>query len=259
MSGRDADERVVRKVMGTAVTMAFRSPLPREIIDEAFAWLDRVEAMFSTFLPDSEISRIAAGDLAESDADPLVRDVLDTCSLLRLRTDGWFEFEPSANGLPRLDPAGYVKGWAIDGAAEILTAAGIDDFFLSAGGDVVVRSSGRPWRVGVRHPQDAAATAAVLLLDNAAVATSGLYERGRHIRGQTTPTKPAFRSVTIVGSELGVADALATALFASADATAPWLGRFADYDVLLVTGDGRVRSTPGLESKLEQSSADVAK
>ena len=47
---------------------------------------------------------------------------------------------------------------------------------IDAGGDVLLR--GGPWRVGVRHPLRGDALCAALELTDAAVATSGAYERG---------------------------------------------------------------------------------
>ncbi len=247
--------RVVREAMGTAVTMAFRSPVTDDLVDGAYARIEQIEASFSTFRPDSEISRISRGDLAESDASAEVQGVLQSCASLRVRTNGWFEFEPMDKDGRRLDPAGYVKGWAVEQAMDSLTASGIADVFISAGGDIVARSSSAPWRIGIQHPHDQTATAATLLISNEAVATSGLYERGAHIWGKTGSPIAGLLSVTVVGPELGIADAAATALFAAGDSLTPVLSRFPGYEALVITDNDEVRWTTGLSSKLA-SSAD---
>ena len=118
----------------------------------------------------------------------------------------------------RLDPSGFVKGWAVDEAADRLTAAGARSFAVNAGGDVVLRGEaapGRAWRVGIRDPRAADRVAAVLHLTDGAVATSGLYERGGHVRDPRSGRIPgAYASVTVIGPTLGLADAWATAALA---------------------------------------------
>ena len=170
-----------------------------------FAWLRWVDATFSTYRPDSEISRLDRGELG--DPHPLVRDVLDRCERLRVETGGLFDVR--AGG--RLDPSGYVKGWAVERAA----AFGRGRFLIDAGGDIVLRGS---WRVGIRHPHRPGKLAAAITVADCAVATSGAYERGPHILDPRTG-RPAtgLSSVTVLGRDLGTADAYATAAFASGD------------------------------------------
>lgn len=176
-----------------------------------FAWLRWVDATFSTYRPDSEISRLDRGEPVVP--HPLVREVLERCDALRRETGGYFDMRAGGS----LDPSGYVKGWAVQRAA----AFGRGRFLIDAGGDVVLR--GR-WRVGLRHPYERDRLAAALVLEDCAVATSGLYERGPHIVDPYTgrPAE-ALASVTVIGSDLGTADAYATAAFARGDAawTAP--------------------------------------
>ena len=108
--------RHVERVMGMPVSFtlapADASPdgsAPRVVCE----WLHWVDATFSTFRDDSEVSRIHQGSLPADRAHPLVRDVLDLCDDLYLRSDGIFD--PYARG--RLDPAGLVKGWAVERAS----------------------------------------------------------------------------------------------------------------------------------------------
>jgi len=170
-----------------------------------FSWLRWVDATFSTYRPDSEVSRLDRGELREP--HPLVRSVLERCDELRRETGGLFDVR--AGG--RLDPSGYVKGWAVQRAA----AFGRGRFLIDAGGDVVLRGS---WRVGIRHPYERDRLAAALTLSDCAVATSGAYERGPHILDPRTRRPAAgLSSVTVVGRDLGTADAYATAAFAAGD------------------------------------------
>jgi thiamine biosynthesis lipoprotein len=211
-------------------------------LDGVFAWLRWVDATFSTYDAGSEISRWGRGELALRDAHALVRDVLGRCERLRADTGGAFDirFRP---GVPP-DPSGLVKGWAVERAGARLAAAGARDFCLDAGGDVLVR--GGPWRIGIRHPRRRDRLAGVLALRDGAVATSGAYERGAHIRDPRTGRAPAgVLAVTVVGPDLGTADAYATAAFALGAAGPAWTAGLAGYDAMTIVPDDRVRSTPG--------------
>ncbi len=104
----------------------------------------------------------------------------------------------------------------------------------------------RRWRVGIRHPEDLQATAAVLEVEDLAVATSGEYERGAHILDPHTGRPPAgLLSVTIVGPDLARADAYATAAFAMGAGGPAWTATLTGYDALCITSDRRVLTTPG--------------
>jgi thiamine biosynthesis lipoprotein len=212
----------VERVMGTAVSIDVRDPDPADpsiasAIDAAVEWLRDVEQRFSPFLETSEVRRLDRGELTLDDCHPDTRHVLRACEELRLAAGGAFDVRRHrADG--RLDPSGLVKGWAADEAADLLVAAGARSFAVNAGGDVVARGEaapGRPWAVGVRDPRSADRVVAVLHVRDAAVATSGLYERGGHVRDPRSGAAPgSFASVTVVGPRLGPADAWATAALA---------------------------------------------
>jgi FAD:protein FMN transferase len=223
----------VEEVMGIPVGIDVRDPrVDPDVLDRAFARLRWVDATFSTYRPDSAISRLNDGTLALRDADPDVRDVLDRCEDLRARTGGCFDVR--ARG--PLDPSAFVKGWAVEAVAAMLGEAGARNLCVHAGGDVCVRGErvpGRPWRVGIQHP----------------VATSGAYERGPHIVDPRTGRAPrGVASVTILGPDLAVADAYATAAFAMGVEGPAWTAGLDDYDALTILADGRVLSTPGVDA-----------
>jgi thiamine biosynthesis lipoprotein len=203
-----------------------------------FAWLRWVDATFSTYREDSAVRRIARGELRPRDAHPLVRAVLARCDALRERTGGYFDARASGD----LDPSGLVKGWAVEHAAALLRAGGARGFWIDAGGDV--RLGGGPWRVGIRHPRRHDRVCAVLAGRNLAVATSGAYERGPHVIDPHTGRPPCgVESVTVVGPDLGTADALATAAFAMGERGPAWTARLDDYGAMTVLADGSVLST----------------
>jgi thiamine biosynthesis lipoprotein len=235
--------RRVERVMGIPVGIEVAG-VDARALDDAFAHLRWVDAVFSPFLADSEISRLDAGTLARCDASPDVRVVLDRCAALRARTGGWFDVRATG----RLDPSGFVKGWALDGAAAILARAGARSFCLHAGGDVRVGGD-RLWRVGIQHPLRRDRVAAVVGARDLGVATSGAYERGPHIVDPHCGRPPeGVLSVTVVAPDLGTADAYATAAFAMGLDGPAWTATLRDCEALTILADGRVLSTPGMDS-----------
>ncbi|MEA2267942.1 MAG: FAD:protein transferase [Solirubrobacteraceae bacterium] len=215
-------------------------------VARAFARLHWIDETFSTYREDSEVRRLDTGGLALRDAHPEVRAVLARCERLRAATAGCFDVRATG----RLDPSGLVKGWAVETAAAILTGAGARNACVHAGGDVRLvgeRAAGRPWRVGVQHPLERERVAAVLGARDLAVATSGGYERGAHVVDPRTGRPPeGVLSVTVVGPDLGTADAYATAAFAMGTDGPAWTATLHEYDALTILADGRVLSTPGI-------------
>ena len=89
------------------------------------------------------------------------------------------ELVASRNREVALDFGGYLKGVALDRAAGILRAQGIDNALINIGGNVIALGSkqGRKWRVGIQHPRQPGPIATVALEDGEAVGTSGDYQR----------------------------------------------------------------------------------
>jgi thiamine biosynthesis lipoprotein len=233
--------------MGTVVSLDVRGPAPAPAtIDGLFAWLHEVDATFSTYREDSAIRRLDRGELALRDAPCDVRWVLERCEALRRDTGGFFDVRAAG---PGRDPSALVKGWAVQRGAEMLAAAGLADFCLSAGGDVVARGGALPageWRVGIQHPRDPQAVAAVVGARDLAVATSGAYARGAHIIDPHSRRPPeGVLSVTVIGADLGVADAYATAAFAMGRDGPDWTLGLEGYEAMTVLTDDVVLSTPG--------------
>ncbi len=244
--------RRAEEVMGTVFSITVLDPIDPVAIDGVVEWLHHVDDTYSTFKPDSLISRIGRGELDPADAPAEVRHVLASCEDFEAASEGRFSIRPDRPGGPGIDPAGFVKGWSVDEAALMLLDGGAANFMISGGGDVLCVGSppdGDRWRVGIRHPDDAGSAGPVLAITAGAVATSGSYERGAHIWGSGV-AEPSLASVSVVGPRLGTADALATAIFADQAASLGWVSRFPGYEVLLVTLDGRVRWTEGLDAAL---------
>jgi len=238
----------VEHVMGMPVVLDVRdADVGGDVLDRVFDWLRFVDATFSTYKDDSEISRINRGELELGDADETVREVLDRCEELRQETGGYFDVRAPLPGL--VDPSGLVKGWAVDRAGAILDEAGARNYAVNAGGDMVLRGGALPdacWRVGIQHPLIRDRVAKVVEANHLAVATSGAYERGEHVVDPHTAAPPAgVLSVTITGPELATADAYATAAFAMGEAGPNWTARLpSGYAAMTILADERVLSTP---------------
>jgi thiamine biosynthesis lipoprotein len=219
-----------------------------DLIADVCGWLHEVDARFSTYKEDSEVSRMRRGELTAAGCSADLQHVLTACADLWRDTDGYFD--AYAGGA--LDPSGYVKGWSVEVASRRLVDAGSDNHYINAGGDIRMRGhhpDGGLWRVGIRHPWEADKLSWVLALTDGAIATSGTYERGGHVINPRTGT-PArgLRSVTVVGPDLSLADAYATAALAMGEPALAWLAKLATdgYDSAVVTDDGRAFSSANL-------------
>jgi thiamine biosynthesis lipoprotein len=246
----------IEHVMGTVVSIDVRdADVADSAIKAAFEGLAEVDRRFSPFKPESEISRLARGELTIEDCHRDVATVLDLCEDLRMQTGGAFNaWRARADG--RLDPSGVVKGWAVDRAADILDAAGARNFAINAGGDVVVRGepeAGRQWRIGLRHPHDTQVVSAVIEVGGMAVATSGRYERGDHILDARSgePSRELL-SLTVAGARMTLADAFATAGFAMGTPGIAWIQAQPGYSVYAITAGGAVRFCDGFARLFER-------
>ncbi len=248
--------RHVEQQWGTAIGVDVRDAIDPDVVDDVYRWFERVDDLFSTWRDDTEISRLARGQIGVHATSAEVRTVLQLCEQIRRESEGAFDITvgarakvPPRAGLSPLDPSGFVKGWAVERAAELLEAAGATNFWINAGGDVLVR--GQPdetsaWRVGIQHPWEHDKVAAVVDVIDLAVATSGRYERGDHVLDPRTglPAR-GLASVTVVGPDLARADAYATAAIALGEHGMAWLATRRGVDAMGVTDDRTVIVTPG--------------
>ena len=248
-----------RELMGTVATITMREIDAARAHDAAAAAFERLHAIdrrFSPYKEESEISRISRGELTVPDAHPEVTTVLEACEALRVESGGRFSaWGFRADG--RLDPSGYVKGWAIDEAAQILRAADLNDFIVDIGGDAFAAGGPDPvrgWGIGIVDPSDRGAIVAPLAVRDRGVATSGIAERGEHVidaRDGTAATE--WASITVVHSSAARADAAATIALLMGDDALHWIDRDPDAAAFAVHRDGRLAWTPRMERYLAGS------
>ena len=225
--------------MGLPVSLLARGEDLDLVVEPFYDELRWVDAVFSPYREDSEVTRVATGALQLAEADPLVQHVARRCEEERERTGGLFD-ATTPDG--RWDPSGFVKGWAVERASRLLPAG--PDWCVNAGGDVVVRSpSGLPFRVGVEDPRDQSRVLAVVPVASGGLATSGTAARGDHLYDPRTGTAATgLASLTVVAATLEEADVLATAAFVDGGLR---LVVEAGCEGLAVGLDGELQATPG--------------
>jgi thiamine biosynthesis lipoprotein ApbE len=248
--------------MGTVVSIRFGTgatndaqQAARTAVADVFA---RWDERFSLYRADSELSRIARGELRLTEASPQLRDCYALALDWRDRTDGVFT-PHRADGV--IDLSGIVKSLAIAEAGAAVTALGPFDWSINAGGDILVSGDqgaagadqAEDWVAGIVDPLDRQALLARVPLGRPlrAVATSGSAERGEHIwtpfpDAETPGEHLRFVQVSVFAADIVTVDVLATTIVAGGSAA---LNRATDtfpVQVLAVLPDGSLLATPGL-------------
>ncbi len=166
-------------------------------------------------------------DPVPSDAD--IQAALNGVGQARLLT-----LDASAGTLAKSDPSvginlsAIAKGYGIDAVAETLQDAGIEDYLVEIGGDLVTKGQndqGEAWRIGIEKPEAGSQSVQLIVsLDDRGMASSGDYKnffeqdgvRYSHIIDPTTgrPITHRTTSVTVLAENAMMADAWATAMLA---------------------------------------------
>ncbi len=217
-----------------------------EALGQACDILHRADTLFSTWKPESALSRLRRGELSVSECPSEFDEVIGLCAHARDLSGGWFDPWAMPGGF---DPTGLVKGWAVEHALDPLVEAGVDAALINGGGDIVAfghRPSGDAWPIGIRHPWHEDGLACIITVD-AAVATSGVYERGLHLFDPHTGQRHTrAASATVTGPSLAIADALATAVAVGGDPVCDLIDSVAGYAAYLIRPDGSERFGHGI-------------
>ena len=214
----------LEQVMGTVVTVDIYSE-DDEASDQTYlqvaqarGTLQRADAVFSTWKANSPMSRLRRGEITREQAPPEVTEVLDECAKARQISRGWFDPWAMPGGV---DPTGYVKGWAAQRALGAFASTEIRGAIVNAAGDIAsfgATEHSQAFRVGIVDPYSPGRLACVVELTGA-IATSGTAERGSHLIDPYS-RRPTARvaSASVTGPDLGLADALATAVAVAGEA-----------------------------------------
>jgi thiamine biosynthesis lipoprotein len=168
----------------------------------------------------------------------------------------------SRNPAVQLDLGAFAKGVAVDMAIRRLREFGIDNAIVNGGGDLraIGDAGGRPWRIGIRHPQGQGVVASLETHGDESVFTSGNYERYHEFQGvryahiiDPRDGMPVshIASATVVYGNGGVADAAATALtVAGPDQWVEVARSMGLHQVMLVDENGTVYMTPKMAARI---------
>lgn len=161
----------------------------------------------------------------------------------------------------RIDFGGIAKGYSVDRSIELLQKRGIEHALVTAGGDsrIIGDRFGKPWVVGIRHPDNKDQVIARIPLVDAAISTSGDYERYFEEDGvryhhiidpHTGHSASKVRSATVISS-IGATrtDGLSkTAFVLGAEKALEIFNRLDDIDAIIVTPEGKVLYSKNLEA-----------
>jgi thiamine biosynthesis lipoprotein len=167
----------------------------------------------------------------------------------------------------QIDLGGIAKGYAVDNCVALLKARGVKEALVIAGGDsrVLGDRRGRPWMIGIRDPRRKEAMVAMIPLVDAAISTSGDYERYFEADGvryhhildpRTGSSATGVRSVTIVGPDATTTEGISKSVFIMG----PERGiRFVEslpgMDAVVIDGDGNMHYSAGLRQESPQCTA----
>jgi len=262
------------------------------LLRDAMAEFDRIEALMSTYIPASEMSRINASAAAEPQKiSAELFALLERSLSVSDMTDGAFDISydsvgylydfragkrPDAQAIAekldridyrlielddtaqtvhfkvpgvRINLGGIAKGYAVGRVIELLKEQGVEHALATAGGDTSMLGDrrGKPWIVGIRDPRKDEAVFTRLALENESISTSGDYERYfiedgeryHHIL-QPSTGKPVrgMRSVTIIGPDATLTDALSTSVFIMGpEAGLELIDSMPEYEAVVITDD----------------------
>lgn len=277
------------KALGATVTMTVLhadEDVANAALDAAFAELERIESVMSLYRPESQISRLNRDGVLEMPDASLV-EVLRFAAGVAEKSSGAFDVtvqplwklkgaKPDATTLALVDwrkvelrenriklaPGmaitlnGIAQGFAADAAMRVMRAHGMEHALIDAGEFSAhgMNAENAPWRIGIQHPRQRDAFAALTPLENRCLATSGDYETAfsddfsrHHILNPHTGDSPGeLASVSVLAPTAMSADALSTALFVlGAKRGMEFLRHYPDTDALLILKDGRHLATAG--------------
>jgi thiamine biosynthesis lipoprotein len=230
-----AVEQRARYLMGTVCEIAVPAAHAAEI-ELAFDEAQRIESMLSTWIEESELSRLNRGELHEPSAE--LRTLLDAAQEWSRRTNGAFDPRiksligvwktreagavPSRDAIARAlqarqwEEGAFGKGYALDRMLARLTAA---EAMIDFGGQIVVRGE---LRVTIADPADRERPAVALTMRNGSISTSSGSEKTFEVAGRrfshildprSGDALPPRGSVSVIAPDALSADILSTALY----------------------------------------------
>lgn len=239
-------------LMGMPVTVEIcDASATQKDIATVFAYFDYVDKTFSTYKPDSEITKINNGLVLPENFSKDMKTVFELSKETKQETDGYFDI---VNNQGIYDPSGLVKGWAIFNAAKILKNLGFKHFYVEAGGDIQVEGKNHQnmaWKVGIKNPFNVKEIVkTVYSKNNEGIATSGSYQRGSHIYNPKNRKQELAEiiSLTVIGTNIYQADRFATAAFAMGRYGIHFIEKLPGFEAYMIDHKGIATMTSGFKN-----------
>ncbi len=236
--------------MGMPITVEITSSrVSGTDIDKIFDYFKAIDAQFSTYKKNSEISLFNRGKITHAGLSPQMKYVMKKAEETKIRTHGYFNI-CRPDGFT--DPSGIVKGYAIYNATKRIDRMGFTDYYVDAGGDIQVKgynSQQKPWVIGIRSPFNRYQNIKIVTIGNQGIATSGTSVRGQHIYDPFHPHTPINEivSLTVIGPNVFEADRFATAAFAMREKGVGFIASLRGFDAYSIDDKGIATFTPGFE------------
>jgi thiamine biosynthesis lipoprotein len=236
-----------RMQMGMPVTIELPHTDDTKVCEAVFAFFDTVDARFSTYKDDSEISRLNRGDISSAGMSDELKEIFSIAEEAKQLTNGYFDIQKPDGSI---DPSGVVKGWALLHGAEMLDAYGVADYCIDIAGDIATKghnAAGDEWSVGIRSPFIRDEIVKVIYPHGKGVATSGSYIRGAHVYDPLHPEHAleTIVSITVVGPDILQADLMATAAFAMGAYGITFIESLDGFEAYSIDRDGIATMTSG--------------
>lgn len=238
-------------------------PQLKEMLQFALDYGDTLEGGFDlTVLPVKKLWGFGENSQADSSlpSDHQIQSAMEKVDYRRLKINGDSVFFFSRE--TQIDVGGIAKGFVLREIGRLLNSYGINDYLISAGGDIIVkgkRADGLPWRIGIQHPRNNGVLGA-LELDSGSIVTSGDYERYRIVDGKryhhifdtrTGYSSRKNQSLTIFCLDPAEADVMSTGLFSrSTEEILKFINSRHRFECLVVDSCGKVFKSRGWGSRV---------
>ena len=265
--------------MDTVMEVAAYGPKAEKAVQETEGQIKALENQLSRTKADSDVSRVN-----HNGTTPTTGLTYGTRALLPAA----LEYRDATNGAFDITIAPVMDAWGFTGDSfRVPERSELDELLKHVNSDEIqiqeepahsvtlgTKPDGSDWRVGIKDPRNESGLAAILSLRDAYAITSGGYERYFEENGKTYhhiidpatgyPADSGLLSVTVVAADNGpdwagagngaMCDAFSTALFVMGEEQALdfWRNGGYDFDLVLVTEDGRVVITAGLADRFEE-------
>lgn len=152
------------------------------------------------------------------------------------------------------------KGYAADATKKLMKSLGVSSGIINASGDLTSwgkKPDGTDWQVGISNPENPAKVFSWFPVRNAAVATSGNYEKYVTLEGKqyshimdprTGMPVSGIKSVTVFAPNAELADAFATAVFIMGiDTGIDTISQLPGMSCIIVDAENNIHHSPNIQ------------